>query len=100
MEVNLNYTEEKYDKEKGEKCLKDYDWSSKENKDMTEDYDEEKTKNAIKNIGNGKIPKVLSLDYSKLVPYLIKMVQIQQNEVDKLKDRIVALKELIEYWQW
>ena len=33
MEVNLNYIEEKYDKEKGEKCLKDYDWSSKENEE-------------------------------------------------------------------
>lgn len=64
---------------------------------IPEDYDEEKTKNAIKNIGNGKIPKVLSLDYSKLVPYLIKMIQIQQKEIDELKDRIVALKELIEY---
>ena len=30
--------------------------------------------------------KVLAIDYSKLVPYLIKMVQIQQEEIEKLKE--------------
>lgn len=29
--------------------------------------------------------KVLAIDYSKLVPYLIKMVQIQQEEIEALK---------------
>lgn len=32
--------------------------------------------------------KVLAIDYSKLVPYLIKMVQIQQEEIEKLKEAI------------
>ena len=38
--------------------------------------------NASKGIKN----KVLAIDYSKLVPYLIKMVQIQQEEIEKLKE--------------
>lgn len=41
-----------------------------------EDFDIEK------GIGN----EVLAIDYSKLVPYLIKMVQIQQKEIEKLKE--------------
>ncbi len=41
-----------------------------------EDFDIEK------GIGN----EVLAIDYSKLVPYLIKMVQIQQEEIEKLKE--------------
>ena len=41
----------------------------------------EKEFDAEKGIRN----KVLAIDYSKLVPYLIKMVQIQQEEIEKLK---------------
>lgn len=38
---------------------------------------------------NDEIPdNVPSIDYSKFVPYLIKMVQIQQKEIDQLKARI------------
>lgn len=37
--------------------------------------------------------KVLAIDYSKLVPYLIKMVQIQQEEIDKLKQFCNQLKK-------
>ncbi|RHS29075.1 tail fiber domain-containing protein [Roseburia sp. AF12-17LB] len=44
-------------------------------------YSEEEF-NASKGIKN----KVLAIDYSKLVPYLIKMVQIQQEEIEKLKE--------------
>lgn len=32
--------------------------------------------------------KVLAIDYSKLVPYLIKMVQIQQEELEKIKEQL------------
>ena len=48
-----------------------------------EDFDIEK------GIGN----EVLAIDYSKLVPYLIKMVQIQQEEIDKLKQFCNQLKK-------
>lgn len=44
----------------------------------------EKEFDAEKGIRN----KVLAIDYSKLVPYLIKMVQIQQEEIEKLKEAI------------
>ena len=33
-----------------------------------------------------------SIDYSKFVPYLIKMVQIQQDEINELKARIDAIE--------
>lgn len=42
----------------------------------------EKEFDAEKGIRN----KVLAIDYSKLVPYLIKIVQIQQKEIEKLKE--------------
>lgn len=37
-------------------------------------------------IEKGIANEVLAIDYSKLVPYLIKMVQIQQKEIEKLKE--------------
>lgn len=46
-------------------------------------YSEEEF-NASKGIKN----KVLAIDYSKLVPYLIKMVQIQQEELEKIKEQL------------
>lgn len=49
----------------------------------------EKEFDASKGIKN----KVLAIDYSKLVPYLIKMVQIQQEEIDKLKQFCNQLKK-------
>lgn len=49
----------------------------------------EKEFDAEKGIRN----KVLAIDYSKLVPYLIKMVQIQQEEIDKLKQFCNQLKK-------
>ena len=48
---------------------------------VPEDYSE-KEFDAEKGIRN----KVLAIDYSKLVPYLIKIVQIQQEEIEKLKE--------------
>ena len=39
--------------------------------------------------------KILSIDYSKFIPYIIKMVQIQQKEIDELKNEVSSLKELI-----
>lgn len=38
--------------------------------------------------GKGIQNKVLAIDYSKLVPYLIKMVQIQQKEIEGLKKKV------------
>jgi hypothetical protein len=35
-------------------------------------------------IDNGIRNEVLAIDYSKLVPYLVKMIQIQQKQIDKL----------------
>ena len=46
------------------------------------DFDEEK----------GLFNDLLSLDYSKLVPHLIKMAQIQQQEIDELKTRLSELE--------
>lgn len=37
--------------------------------------------------------KVLAIDYSKLVPYLIKMVQIQQKEIEGLKKKVGGKNE-------
>ena len=52
---------------------------------IPKDYDEEKAKEQIE---KGELPNVISLDYSKFVPYLIKMIQVQQNEIDELKEAI------------
>lgn len=46
----------------------------------------EKDFDASKGIKN----KVLAIDYSKLVPYLIKMVQIQQEEIEKIKEQCIG----------
>ena len=40
----------------------------------------------------GLFNDLLSIDYSKLVPHLIKMVQIQQKEIDELKTRLSELE--------
>lgn len=51
---------------------------------VPEGYNEEETKAKIE---NGEEPtSVLGIDYTKLVPYLIKMVQIQQKELEELKN--------------
>ena len=52
---------------------------------VPKDYDEDKVKEDIE---NGRVPNAMSVDYSKFVPYLIKMVQIQQKEIEELKARL------------
>lgn len=59
-------------------------------------YNEEKTKQKIK---NNEAADVMSIDYSKLTPYLIKMVQIQQRQIEELKAEVEKLKDVIEFWQ-
>lgn len=54
---------------------------------MPEDYDPDNFDEA-KSINNS-LP---SIDYSKYVPYLIKLCQVQQKEIDDLKVEIAALK--------
>lgn len=46
------------------------------------DYDEEETKTRL---ANGESAQTMGIDYTKFVPYLIKMVQMQQKEIDELK---------------
>lgn len=48
-------------------------------------YNEMEVKEKIE---NGNVVATMGIDYTKLVPYLIKMVQIQQKEIDELKARI------------
>lgn len=57
---------------------------------IPEDYSEEQF-DKEKGIQN----KVLAIDYSKLVPYLIKMVQIQQEQINSMQSDIDALKSKI-----
>jgi hypothetical protein len=54
---------------------------------MPYNYDEEK---AIEKTAKGELTQVPSLDYSKFVPYLIKMVQEQQKEIDELRKRLTS----------
>lgn len=44
-------------------------------------------------IGKGIENKILSVDYSMFVPYLIKMMQIQQKEIENLKNDITFLQQ-------
>ena len=46
------------------------------------DYSEAETKERL---ANGELAPVMGIDYTKFVPYLIKMVQMQQKEIDELK---------------
>ena len=52
---------------------------------MPEDYNEE---TAIEEIFEGNNINVLGIDYSEFVPYLIKIIQIQQKEIDSLKQSL------------
>ncbi len=49
------------------------------------DYDEEQAK---ENIKNGNNMGTLGLDYAKFTPYLIKLVQMQQQQINELKNLI------------
>ena len=48
---------------------------------------------SYKEIDGKQVPD--GIDYSKIVPYLIKQVQDQQNEIDELKAQIQEIKEMI-----
>lgn len=48
---------------------------------VPKDYDETKF-----NEKEGMLQKILTVDYANFVPYLIKMVQIQQREIDELRE--------------
>ena len=50
---------------------------------VPKDYDETKF-----NEKEGMLQKILTVDYANFVPYLIKMVQIQQREIDILKTKL------------
>ena len=52
---------------------------------VSEDYSEEK---ALEQIENGELPDVPGIDYSKLVAPLIKLVQIQQKEIEELTHKV------------
>ena len=54
-------------------------------------YNETEVKEKLAN--GEEVVATMSIDYTKLVPYLIKMVQIQQKEIDELKAEIKAMKE-------
>lgn len=54
---------------------------------IPENYDEEEAKEKIE---RGEFADVPSLDYSKFVPYLIKLAQIQQKEIDELRERLTS----------
>lgn len=56
-------------------------------------YNEETTKQQL---SEGKVLDLLELDYSKLVAPLIKMVQIQQRQIEELKAEVEKLKDAIE----
>lgn len=55
-------------------------------------YTEEK---ALKSIYEGNNTETLALDYAKFTPYLIKMVQMQQNQIDDMQKQIDELKDTI-----
>ena len=55
-------------------------------------YTEEK---AIEEIENGNNMMCLSIDYAKFTPYLIKLVQMQQKQIDDMQKEINELRELI-----
>ena len=55
---------------------------------VPKNYSEEKAKESIY---NGNNTDTLSLDYAKFTPYLIKMVQIQQQEINELKELVKTL---------
>lgn len=59
--------------------------------DISEDYSEEK---ALEQIANGELPDVPGIDYSKLVAPLIKLVQMQQKQIEALTQRLDRLSNI------
>ena len=62
---------------------------------IPEYYDEEKVLEAVKNADddNPMSEPLISVDYFKFIPYMIKMIQMQQREIEELKAEIKAIKE-------
>ena len=56
---------------------------------IPEDWNEGEFNELLGDIGNGSIP---SVDYTTFIPYLIAMVQLQQKEIDELKQKVTALE--------
>lgn len=56
--------------------------------DIPEDYSKEK---ALEQIANGELPDVPGIDYSKLVAPLIKLVQMQQEQIELLTHKVDEL---------
>ena len=56
--------------------------------DVPDDYNEEMVKY---NLSKGNPVNVLGIDYSHFIPYLIKLVQIQQEEINELKELVKTL---------
>lgn len=56
---------------------------------IPEDWNEDEFNELLGDIGNGSIP---SVDYTTFIPYLIAMVQLQQKEIDELKQKVTALE--------
>lgn len=56
---------------------------------IPEDWDEDEFNELLGDVGNKDTPGV---DYVAFVPYLIAMVQLQQKEIDELKQKVTALE--------
>lgn len=56
---------------------------------IPEDWNEDEFNELLGDVGNESIPGV---DYVAFVPYLIAMVQLQQKEIDELKQKVTALE--------
>ena len=54
---------------------------------VPKDYDESKFDES-----KGINQEILNIDYSKFVPYLIKMIQIQEKRINELEDRVITLE--------
>lgn len=87
----------KYDYINEEDASNCYGLIAEEVQDVGIDYPismiEKKTEN--EETGEEEIEEIPALDYSKFVPYLIKVCQMQQREIDELKATVNELKEKI-----
>ena len=54
---------------------------------VPKDYDESKFDES-----KGINQEILNIDYSKFVPYLIKMIQMQEKRINELEDRVITLE--------
>lgn len=61
---------------------------------VPDNYDENTEKQKIES-DSDELINVLGVDYAKFTPYLIKMVQMQQQQIDDMQKQINELKDLI-----